>query len=461
MTVPSFVRVAGCLAAVALLSACSAGPKISAQQESTQYRSRAGRNYTPPGPASDPWGPYIAEASGKFDVPERWVREVMRQESGGNLYGRGGNLITSGAGAMGLMQVMPATYDEIRARYTELGDDPYDPHNNILAGTAYIREMYDIYGSPGFLAAYNAGPGRLDDYLTRNRTLPEETRRYVASIGPRISGSEPRTPSPGQQYAMNAVPFSIPDGTRYASSSRYSAPVTGAPVSGPVIKLNPQPAYTPAPVQVATAAAPSRSGSPYIVLRAQPVEVAELPDPRPAVVAAPVVFAQIPEPPRYAPSPEAPRYAAAPEAPRYVPEPARYAAVLPEPPRYAPQPRSQQQMAAASLVPVSPRGFSLIAPANAEPIGVHRSGYTPGGWAIQVGAFANEGLAASATASAKGQARDVLGAARSSVTVVRQPHGMLYRARLLGMSRDTAAQACERLARSRTSCMVVSPDAQS
>ena len=42
---------------------------------------------------------------------------------------------------------------------------PTIPHNNILAGTAYMREMYDVYGSPGFLAAYNAGPRRLDDYL--------------------------------------------------------------------------------------------------------------------------------------------------------------------------------------------------------------------------------------------------------------------------------------------------------
>ena len=88
---------------------------------------------------------------------------------------------------MGLMQVMPETYDELRARYS-LGDDPFDPHDNILAGAAYLREMYDIYGSPGFLAAYNAGPHRLDDYLSNNRPLPDETRRYVAMIGPNIVG---------------------------------------------------------------------------------------------------------------------------------------------------------------------------------------------------------------------------------------------------------------------------------
>src|ERR1700747_1763750 len=109
--------------------------------------------YPPPGPSEDPWGPYIREAAARFRVPGHWVRAVMHQESGGE------QQATSSGGAMGLMQVMPATYEELRARY-QLGDDPYDPHNSILAGTAYIREMYDRFGSPGFLAAYNAGPDR-------------------------------------------------------------------------------------------------------------------------------------------------------------------------------------------------------------------------------------------------------------------------------------------------------------
>ncbi len=423
MTVQSYARVACSLLVLGLLSACASKPQISAQQESTQYRSRAGRNYTPPGPASDPWGPYITEASKKFDVPDRWIREVMRQESGGRLYGRNGDLVTSGAGAMGLMQVMPATYDELRARYRELGDDPYDPHNNIMAGAAYIREMYDIYGSPGFLAAYNAGPGRLDDYLTRNRTLPEETRRYVAAIGPRISGSEPSTPSPGAQYAMNAMPSFIPSGTRYAAASRYSAP------PAPVTPLEP---IRLAPVQIAAAPEPR---APYIVLR-PPVQTAQLPEP--ALPSAPPpapVFAQLPEPPRPAPT-YAPTYAIAP-------------------------PRSQQQLATAALVPARPSPFALVSPANAAPIGVRSGGFASGGWAIQVGAFANEGLATSATQAARDHARAELGSARTSVTAVRQPRGTLYRARLNGLSRDSAAQACERLARSRTNCIVISPDAQS
>ncbi len=478
-----------------MLGGCSSSPRVSAQQESTQYRARAGRTYAAPGPSSDPWGPYISEAAAKFDVPERWVREVMRQESGGNLYGRGGSLITSGAGAMGLMQVMPATYDEIRVRYPELGDDPYDPHNNILAGTAYIREMYDIYGSPGFLAAYNAGPGRLDDYLTRNRTLPEETRRYVAAIGPRIAGSEPRNGSPGQQYAMNAVPFNIPDGSRYSGSSRYSAPPAGpvlaaypdpAPIvltpppaptavaqqSAPVVS-QPLPAPMAAPVQTAALPQPPQPASPYIVLRPQPVEVAEAPDPEPVRPR----FAE--SAPAYSPAPAytaTPAYTAAPVPRR---RDAMQFAQLPEPPRpvpnsYAPSPgvrepaRSPQQLATAALVPVAPprSSFALVTPANAEPVGIRHSGlnvggFSAGGWAVQVGAFANQGIAAAATTAARDQARDTLSGARSSVTPVRQLHGTLYRARLTGMSRDTAAQACEKLSRAHTSCLVVSPDAQS
>ncbi len=431
MNLQSISRVAGSLAAAALLSACASRPQISSQQESSQYLSRAGRNYTAPGPASDPWGPYIHEAAAKFDVPDRWIREVMRQESGGRLYGRNGDLVTSGAGAMGLMQVMPGTYDELRARYKELGDDPFDPHNNIMAGTAYIREMYDIYGAPGFLAAYNAGPGRLDDYLTRNRTLPEETRRYVASIGPKIAGTAPNTPSPGQQYAMNAMPFEIPDGPRYAPASRYSGS------SGVAIALNPAPYVAPTRAPILLAQAPQAS-RPFITLAPPPFQPAP----------PPVQYAQLPQPP----------------LPTFAPAPLPVQlAQLPEPPRPVAPPR-QQFAAASALVPAMPPRspmFALISPANAAPVQVHRGGFAPGAWAVQVGAFANQNLAAAATAAARDHAKEVLGSARPAVAGVRQPGGMLYRARLTGLSRNAATQACERLARSRTNCMIVSPDAQS
>ncbi|MBV8779698.1 MAG: lytic transglycosylase domain-containing protein [Alphaproteobacteria bacterium] len=104
-----------------------------------------------------------------------WIRAVMRVESNGD------SAATSPKGAMGLMQVMPATYADLSDRYG-LGEDGYELRNNVLAGSAYLREMYDRYGPAGFLAAYNAGPGRFEDSLCRRCSLPEETKRYVASV---------------------------------------------------------------------------------------------------------------------------------------------------------------------------------------------------------------------------------------------------------------------------------------
>lgn len=199
---------------MALLSACATqGPLVSAPQQAANYAAHARGNYVPPGPPDDPWGPYIHEASTRFDVPGTWIRALMHVESGGQEY-QHGQLITSTAGAMGLMQVMPGTYEELRGRYG-LGDDPFDPHDNIVAGVAYMRELYDIYGSPAFLAAYNGGPARLDDYLADLRPLPTETRHYVAMIGPALDGVYPHQRSPAEAYAMNDIPLDMAPGLRY------------------------------------------------------------------------------------------------------------------------------------------------------------------------------------------------------------------------------------------------------
>jgi len=122
---------------------------------------------------------FVAEASRRFGIPATWIRVVMRAESFGEVRA------ISPKGAMGLMQIMPETWASLRVRYG-LGADPYDPHDNILAGAAYLRELHDRYGSPGFLAAYNAGPTRYEDHLTTGRPLPAETRAYVADVGPSI-----------------------------------------------------------------------------------------------------------------------------------------------------------------------------------------------------------------------------------------------------------------------------------
>lgn len=161
------------------------GYDLDAPWQAAPYAARARQDYPVPGPPGDPWGPYVREAARRFGVPENWVRAVMQQESGGQQTGADSAPITSNAGAMGLMQVMPVTYAGLRQRY-RLGADPYEPRSNILAGTAYLREMHDRFGAPAFLAAYNAGPDRVAAYLAGSTMLPDETVNYVAAIGPRI-----------------------------------------------------------------------------------------------------------------------------------------------------------------------------------------------------------------------------------------------------------------------------------
>ncbi|UPJ54634.1 lytic transglycosylase domain-containing protein [Bradyrhizobium sp. 200] len=128
--------------------------------------------------ASDPIADFVEDASRRFGVPVRWIRAVIDVESAGDVRAR------SPKGAMGLMQIMPETWAELRLRHN-LGSDPHDSHDNILAGTAYLGELHDRYGSPGFLAAYNAGPGRYEEHLA-GRPLPAETQAYLQKLAPVI-----------------------------------------------------------------------------------------------------------------------------------------------------------------------------------------------------------------------------------------------------------------------------------
>ena len=124
----------------------------------------------------------IADAANRFGLPERWITEVLRAESNGN------PRAISPMGAMGLMQIMPATWDGLRTRYG-LGDDAYDVRDNVFAGAAYLRALYDQFGSPDCFAAYNAGPGRVVAYRSGARRLPVETVTYVALITSRLGGN--------------------------------------------------------------------------------------------------------------------------------------------------------------------------------------------------------------------------------------------------------------------------------
>ena len=133
--------------------------------------------------AIDRFGRFIDEASDRFAVPARLIRAVMQVESAGD------ERATSPRGAMGLMQLMPGTWVELSVRYS-LGLDPFDPRDNIFAGTAYLKEMHDRFGSAGFLAAYHAGPSRFEQHLATGQPLPTDTVAYVAAVTPLLGDGE-------------------------------------------------------------------------------------------------------------------------------------------------------------------------------------------------------------------------------------------------------------------------------
>ena len=389
---------AGC-AGLALLAACSAGGGGTGSVLSTNYyvRHATPQSYQPPGPPSDPWGPYIRAASQRFNVPTSWIRNVMRVESGGHEY-MGGHLTVSAAGAMGLMQLEPETYREMAAQFG-LGPDPFNPYNNIMAGTAYIHEMYSIFGSPGFLAAYNAGPGRLDEYVNDHVPLPQETQAYLAMIAPHIVGDYPGGNSADEELAMNTSPET---GVGVSSSALPSAP---APVPSVV---------PPAPVAASAVPPPSVRS---------PVQVA-------AYIAGGSATAL------YAPSPSAPR------------------ARIPAPP--APPPAPQRYFAPVAPAMANTRPVyrpHVIAASEAVPVG-------PSGWAIQVGAYNSPGDAKAALGIAELTADRMLGKGRAFVMSVVVHGHTYYRARFGGLAREAAESACGRLSSGPTGCEVISPDEQ-
>lgn len=176
------------------------------------------------------WDPLIAAASKRFGVPENWIRAVMRQESGGRTMLAQDKKITSPVGALGLMQVMPGTYDEMREQYA-LGADPFVPADNINAGAAYLRWLHHKYGYPAMFAAYNAGPGKLEQHLTRGVTLPAETQNYVKGVTSSIKSVALNTPPAhlirltqpdGKPIALNVAGIT---GLRPALRGEYPASV--------------------------------------------------------------------------------------------------------------------------------------------------------------------------------------------------------------------------------------------
>lgn len=453
------------------VSACSS-PRETAQVGPVPPLEVAVRDYRVPGSSDDPWGPYIQEASERFSVPELWIREVMRQESGGRQF-INGKPTTSPKGAAGLMQVMPATYAELRDKYG-LDHDRYDPRNNILAGTAYIREMYDLYGYPAFLAAYNAGPGRLERHLFDGTPLPAETTNYLASVAPRLAGSAEAF-GPLATYASLTPERSADDLNRKALAALPGA----APARTTVARATPVRA-TPAAVQVASAdpayTAPSRrsgrsagaSGSattadlnrrsaagdapqraPVVLASAAPAAPAPAPRPAPA----PVTAAPAPAPARTPPATPAPTLLAA--APAENPRAAAKGTIVTA--SFLPMGAPATPVSARSVTAMSATQLSaaLAAPTRTASAAAPSNG----GPGIQVGAFSSPALAEAAAETARGKAGALASAGRPVVSPVTRGDGsVLYRAWLVGLSADHAGAACDTLSRQGVACMVLSGD---
>ena len=404
------------------------------------------RSAEPPGPPSDPWGPWIREASQRFDVPEAWIREVMRQESGGRAHA------TSPVGAMGLMQVMPATYRELRTRHG-LGSDPYHPYDNIMAGTAYLRQMYEMFGSPSFLAAYNAGPGRLQGFLDRRHGLPAETRNYVASVGPAVLRYSPAQRAPQHVYASAAIPLRVAPGLRRNDAatqrviaqqaairerSARSAPATML-ASAPAPSRAPAPAPAPTPVRAPAGSLLASAGN----------------TPAPVARIAP------------APSPAAPAAGGPPAAGQRLPDGRIVvASMAPIPDGSTPQgaARLAASQPAAPQPPQAPspaaRGFGLIGTAQASTLPANfrtpaRAARTPrpGRWAIQVGAFNSPAQARRAAGTTQRRTGGMV-----QVTPVQVGNRTLFRARIVGLTEATARQNCTSVS-GRGGCMLIAPEA--
>lgn len=217
---------------IVMLSACSVISCTTADAIAESLFTSPPTRVRSAAPTLAPWAADIAEAAQRFAIPERWIRAVMAVESHGDRTAR------SPKGAIGLMQIMPRTWDELRARYA-LGSDPWQPRANILAGAAYLREMHDRYGSiAAMLVAYNAGPKRYDDHLASGRALPAETVAYVAKIAPMIDGNVPvmRLAGVASRASWSRAPLFVGRSSVTSDDGPATAdPPSGRPTNAPTI----------------------------------------------------------------------------------------------------------------------------------------------------------------------------------------------------------------------------------
>ena len=165
----------------------------------------------PSSPCEDAYTREIAEASARYAVPERLIWAVIRVESGFD------HRAVSRKGARGLMQLMPETAAMLGVR------DPFDPRQNIHAGTAHLRAMMERFRHDVRLAvaAYNAGEKPVAQY----RGIPPytETRDYVTQVMRFYEGAAgPTSSGRGEMRAGDVRRIVEPNGTVLYTNVAYS-----------------------------------------------------------------------------------------------------------------------------------------------------------------------------------------------------------------------------------------------
>jgi hypothetical protein len=205
-----------------------AGPSVFAREKQMSFTDLMRR-----------WEPLIKKASKRFKVPADWIREVIRLESGGRTMLAEHTPMVSSHGAQGLMQLLPATYSEMRTQY-RLGANPFDPHDNIFAGAAYLSWLRGKYGYPAMFTAYNDGPGNYEQRTAKGQQFPAETQNYLSAATLVLGGGTPANNSSLLQTA--------------------SAP-TGAALVIPAVMTVAQPAATTTMPETTTPAAPTSPAS--------------------------------------------------------------------------------------------------------------------------------------------------------------------------------------------------------
>lgn len=349
------------------------------------------KKWNPPGPPLDPWGPYINQSSQRFNVPDQWIRAIILQETRGYQY-YNKRPVTSPHGAKGLMQIKSTTYKDLAKRYN-LGNDVYDPHDNIMAGTGYIRTLYNKYGAPGFVAAYHGGPGTLDAYLKRGTALPKATKNYMISVTPNLGNSVPMS-----------GPFAIFGGPYAKKNTRTPLPLEAY--------------YSPKtyiPVQMVTTAQvmPSESKNElkkFIVKDNEHAIASDNANEPPIMIV----------PSNYHPAYDANVH--------------------------------NNSTSSNAYYSAKPKAPSII---RTSPSSRHYYISTKGNWNIQVGAFTSADLANHAIAIAKQKAASLLVLAYPNIETVQKNGKTLYRAKLGGLSYATALQACNLLKVKRMNCVPV------